>query len=132
MRYRSTSTRIMVLLVSIAIAGLGLVSSAHAGMIGTQEYLAAEEAAEARDQVAGLLEKEAVRDQLLAHGVDPADVEDRLAALSDEEMIQLAEEMEELPAGAGVSSIVSAAVLVFLVLLITDILGLTDVFPFTK
>jgi hypothetical protein len=41
--------------------------------------------------------------------------------------------MDQLPAGGdGIGTIVGAAVLVFLILLITDILGFTHVFPFVK
>ena len=57
-----------------------------------------------------------------------------VAPLSDEEAAQLARQIDNLPAGAdaGIGPIVGAIVLVFLVLLITDLLGLTKVFPFTR
>lgn len=116
----------------LAIAWLGVSSSVCADMVGAQEYLAAEEASEARDRIASHLEREAVRDQLQAHGVDPDEAEQRVAALSDEEATKLAAELDELPAGGGAGDLISAALFVFVVLLITDILGFTDVFPFTK
>jgi len=53
----------------------------------------------------------------------------RVAAMTDEEAAQLAAQLDSLPAGG---SIVGAIVLVFLVLLITDILGFTKIFPFTR
>jgi hypothetical protein len=62
--------------------------------------------------------------------VSPAEVNARVAALSDAEAAELAARIDELPAG-GVS-ILGAALIVFLVLLLTDILGYTKVFPFTK
>jgi hypothetical protein len=49
--------------------------------------------------------------------------------MTDEEVRALNQKMDEMPAGSGV---VGAVVLIFLVLLITDIAGLTDVFPFVK
>jgi hypothetical protein len=64
------------------------------------------------------------------YGVSPADVKARVAALTDDEAAELAARIDELPAG-GVS-ILGVALIVFLVLLLTDILGYTKVFPFTK
>jgi len=51
------------------------------------------------------------------------------SALTDDEARLLAQRIDQMPAGGG---IVGAIVLIFLVLLVTDVLGLTDVFPFTK
>jgi hypothetical protein len=66
--------------------------------------------------------------------VSSSEVKARVAALTDAEALQLAREIDSLPAGAdgGVSAIVGALVLIFLVLLLTDLLGYTKVFPFTK
>jgi hypothetical protein len=76
-----------------------------------------------------LLDRADVRAQLQAYGVDAADVKTRVAAMTDEEAAQLAAQLDSLPTGG---SIVGAIVLVFLVLLITDILGFTKIFPFTR
>jgi hypothetical protein len=66
-------------------------------------------------------------------GVEPAEVEARLAALSPAELAQLSDRIDQLPAGQGtVGIIIGAALIVFLVLLITDIAGYTDIFPFVK
>ncbi len=65
--------------------------------------------------------------------VNPEMIEKRVAAMTDEEASEIAQKINTLPAGSGViESIVGAAILVFLVLLITDILGFTKVFPFTR
>lgn len=65
--------------------------------------------------------------------VDPQMIEARVAAMTDEEALQIANEIDTLPAGAdALGSVVSAAVFVFVVLLITDILGFTKVFGFTR
>jgi hypothetical protein len=76
-----------------------------------------------------LLDRADVRAQLQAYGVDAAHVKMRVAAMTDEEAAQLAAQLDSLPTGG---SIVGAIVLVFLVLLITDILGFTKIFPFTR
>jgi hypothetical protein len=83
-----------------------------------------------QQRLGALLERAEVREALAARGVDPAQVEARVAALSDQEARLLAEQLDRLPAGA--SDVLGVLFAVFLILLITDILGLTKVFPFTK
>jgi hypothetical protein len=57
----------------------------------------------------------------------------RVDSLSDIEAITVANQIEQLPAGSGaIGAVIVASVIVFLVLLITDILGYTDIFPFVK
>ena len=86
-----------------------------------------------RERIVNVLERAEVRAQLQSLGVKPADVQARVAAMSDVEAAQLAAQLEQLPAGGdGVGALIGALLIVFLVLLITDILGLTKVFPFTK
>lgn len=95
-----------------------------------QAALVATDAALERQHIAGLLERADIQEQLRAYGVDPAEARARAAALTDAEAAQLVSNIDQLPAG-GIG-IVGAIVLVFLVLLVTDILGYTKVFPFTK
>jgi hypothetical protein len=83
-----------------------------------------------QQRVGELLARAEVREALAARGVEPAQVEARVAALTDSEARQLAEQLDRLPAGA--SSIIGVLFAVFIILLITDILGLTKVFPFTR
>jgi hypothetical protein len=96
---------------------------AHAGMVATQEALD-------RDRIVSVLDRADVQAQLAAYGVSSDEVKSRVAALTDEEAAELAARIDSLPAG-GIG-ILSAILVVFLVLLITDILGLTKVFPFTR
>ncbi|HZE62116.1 MAG TPA: PA2779 family protein [Burkholderiales bacterium] len=113
----------------VSMVGMGLPLSAQAGMVPTPT-VAAEPA---KERIMGLLERSDVRAQLQSFGVNPADAKARVAALSDDEAAQLAARFDSLPAGGdGGASIIGAAVLIFLVLLLTDILGFTHVFPFTK
>lgn len=95
-------------------------------LVSTQAALSAERADADRERINEILSREDVQKQLVAQGVDLAEVEARVAALSDEEARQMAEQLDQMPAGA---SVVGALVLIFLVLLVTDILGLTNVFP---
>jgi len=117
-------------LVALTAWPLGL---AHAGLIPTEQVIAGEPAAAERERVVAFLERHEVRAQMVALGVDPAEAMARVQALSDEEIRQVAGHLDELPAGQdAVGALIGAAVLIFLVLLITDLLGLTDVYPFVR
>jgi hypothetical protein len=116
--------RMIASLLMVSLAGMSLPLPVQAGMVGTDAVVSSAE----RDRIASFLEREDVRQQLQAQGVSPADVKARVAALTDEEAAQLAAHMDSMPAGG----IVGAIVLVFLVLLLTDILGFTKIFPFTR
>jgi hypothetical protein len=81
-------------------------------------------------RIAAALERDDVRAQLAARGVSLGEAQARVAALTDAEAAELAARIDALPAG-GVD-ILGVALVVFLVLLITDILGYTKIFPFTR
>lgn len=100
---------------------------AQAAMVGTDSVLASDRPDD-RYRIATLLNRADVRAQLAAYGVSPADVQARVAAMTDAEAAHLAAEIDKQPAGG----IIGAIVLVFLVLLVTDILGYTKIFPFTR
>jgi hypothetical protein len=86
-----------------------------------------------RDALLRLLDRAEVQTQLEAYGVSAEQAKARIAALSDAEAAQLAAQIDSLPAGGDpAGALISALLLVFLVLLVTDILGFTKVFPFTK
>ncbi len=101
---------------------------ANAAMVGTEAVVHATQAQQQRDRIHEALNREDVKAKLVALGVEPAQVQARVDALTDDEAQRLAKQMDEMPAGG----IVGAIVLIFLVLLITDLLGMTDVFSFTK
>ena len=105
-------------------------SSVANGLVSTQEAVDATQADADRERIAELLNRDDVRDQLAAQGVDLAEVEERVAALSDAEVRQMNERLDQMPAGA--SSVVGALLAVFIILLVTDLLGLTNVYPFTR
>ena len=101
-------------------------TSAQAAMVTTNSVLSGVQ----REQVMAALERADVRARMEAMGVRADDVTARIDALSDEELSRLAAGLESLPAGGD--GIIGAIVFVFLILLITDILGLTKIFPFTR
>lgn len=120
------------LIAALVFASLPVVAAPTApqgmDLVSTQSVLAGDRAGADRERINEILAR-AVQDQLLKQGVNPADVEARVAALSDAEAQQMAQQLEQLPAGAGVIGVLFA---VFVILLVTDILGLTDVYPFTR
>lgn len=111
------------LVVCLSAAGM---APAYAGIVGSDAVIAGA----ARGQVASVLERSEVQARLQAMGVDPAQVQARVAALSDEEAAQLAARLDELPAGGA--DVLGVLLIVFLVLLFTDIMGYTKIFPFTR
>lgn len=83
-----------------------------------------------RQRIASVLERAEVRSELAARGVSLADARARVAALTDAEAADLAARLDSAPAGGA--DILGVALVVFLVLLLTDILGYTKIFPFTR
>ena len=104
--------------------------AAHAGMVGTEAVVNAAQTQQYRERLHNALNRDDVQAQLVARGVDPAQVQARVDSLTNEEMQTLATNMDQLPAGGD--GLVEALVFIFIVLLITDLLGLTNVFPFVK
>ena len=112
----------------VSLAGISVPLPAQAAMLSTGDALASS----ARARLNSLLERQDLQAKLAAYGVNASDVKARVAALSDDEAAQLAKQIDAAPAGGDAGALIGAALIVFLVLLITDILGYTHVFPFTK
>jgi hypothetical protein len=81
-----------------------------------------------RDKVTAFLARADIRSALQAQGVSGDAATERVKAMSDSEVSQLASRVDQAPAG-GILGLIFT---VFIVLLITDIFGLTKVFPFTR
>lgn len=109
---------------------VGFQQTAQAAMIGTAQVAAADAAAQVRARLASALQRTDVQAALERNGIATADAQARVAALSDDEAAALAQQVDSLPAGGD--GLIGALVFIFVVLLVTDILGLTKVFPFTR
>ncbi|OYY80156.1 MAG: hypothetical protein B7Y34_06350, partial [Methylophilales bacterium 16-45-9] len=81
-----------------------------------------------RSRIVAALSREDVQAAMVARGIDPAQAQGRVAAMTDEEASVVASQLDTAPAGG----IIGVIVLIFLVLLLTDILGFTKVYPFTR
>lgn len=103
--------------------------TAQAALVTSEEILSTPAGAADRDRVTAFFSRDDVRQQLLAQGVSADDAIARVQAMSDAEVAQLADRVDRAPAGAGVVGVLFS---VFLILLVTDILGFTKVFPFTR
>jgi len=128
---RSVRTVARLLVVCMCLAGAPF-PAAQAELIATDRI---ENSAppSARERLNSLFDRADVRRALESRGVSAADAKARVAALSDDEVAQVAEKFDSLPAGSGgFECVLWIAFLVFVILLITDILGFTKVFPFTR
>ena len=104
---------------------------AQAAMVGTETVLQEHMQHADRARVNAFLNRPKVQALLEAQGITPEEAKARIACLSDSEIAELAATVDQLPAGGGaVGALIGAGVLIFVVLLITDILGFTHVFPF--
>jgi hypothetical protein len=104
-------------------------STANAVMISGADLVTEQQVQKDKNRLLQSLEREEVRSALIAQGVDPVAAKQRVLAMTAEEVNLMNQKMDELPAGAGVLEV---ALIVFLVLLFTDIMGYTDIFPFVK
>ena len=119
------------LIVSLMMGTMPLAVQAQPSqLVSTQSALDAMQVDAERERIANLLARTDVREQLVNYGVELNEVEARVAALSDQEVQQMAEQLDNMPAGAN--GVVGALLTVFIILLVTDLLGLTHVFPFTR
>ena len=127
------SRRIIAFSVAVALSHTAGLQVAQAAMIATDAVAVAsadEQVAARRAHVLETLNRADVTQALVQKGVDMDAARARVASLSDTEVVQLADQIDQAPAGA--SDILGVIIFIFLVLLVTDILGLTKVFPFTR
>jgi hypothetical protein len=113
-----------------AFVAVGFQQTAQAAMVSTAQVVSANAGAQARARLTSALQRADVQAALEQNGIAPEQAQTRVAALSDDEAAALAQQVDTLPAGGD--GLVGALVFIFVVLLVTDILGLTKVFPFTR
>ncbi len=107
--------------------------SAKAGIIGTEAVINTLQGEKSRSRITAFLDRQEVQEAFLQKGIDPSQAKNSVANLTDREISRLCNVLDQLPAGGdGIGTVVGAAVLIFIILLITDILGFTNVFPFVK
>jgi hypothetical protein len=109
------------------------VQKAKAEMIDTATIVTMAKQENDRARVMAFLDRQDVQLAMEQQGVVADEARQRVAALSDSEIMRIARAMDQLPAGGdGIGVVIGAAVLIFVILLITDIAGLTHVFSFVN
>lgn len=107
------------------------IQTVQAAMISTEQVANSTitiKSTQDREKIVSMLSRDDVQSELVARGINPTEAKSRVAALTDEEASSLATQLDKAPAGG----IIGAILLVFFVLLLTDILGFTKIFPFTR
>jgi hypothetical protein len=103
------------------------VPSVLAAMVGTEAILVNQDTLNARDQLRSFLDREDVQSQLTARGIDPAEAQARVDSLSDTEVMQIADKIDQLPAGGSFwGTVLYLAIIAVIVLLVLELLGYTD------
>jgi hypothetical protein len=106
---------------------LSATAPAHSALVGTADVLKGAQAQADRAELVQMLDRDAVRDQLAAMGVDPGEAKARVERMTDAEVARLQGRLDEAAAGGDALSVV---LVIFLVFIITDAIGATDIFPF--
>ena len=104
---------------------LGTPNMANAAMIGTETLASQSLRADTEARVQSLLSREDVQSQLVAWGVDVQKAQERAASMSDEELQRVAATLDQQPAGGDLLVVIG---LVFVVLLILELVGVTNIF----
>ena len=103
------------------------VHSVLAAMVGTEAILVNQDTQNARDRLRSFLDREAVQSQLTARGIDPAEAQARVDSLSDSEVMQISDKIDQLPAGGSFwGTVLYLAIIAVIVLLVLELLGYTD------
>jgi len=103
-------------------------STMFAEMVGTRELMHSAP----KVNIDSFLAKQEVQDKLATLGVSSATIKERMASLTDDEIAQINQKIDQMPAGGDVGAIIGVLAFIFVLLLITDILGFTKVFTFTR
>ncbi|HDP88445.1 MAG TPA: hypothetical protein ENN42_00555 [Thioalkalivibrio sp.] len=95
----------------------GLVGqTAVAGMVGTDTVLSERAEADERARLHALLDREDVQEKLVEYGVSPEEAAERVAALTDQEALELAQNIDELPAGGSTTALLLVIIILLLLL----------------
>ena len=108
--------------------------SVLAAMVQTEATLAiTTDGQNARNAIKTVLAREDAQAVLKAQGIDPLEAMARVDSLSDAEARQIADQIEELPAGGGfIVTFLVVVGLIVIILAITDAMGYTNVFTFVR
>jgi len=115
--------------IMIVLMGLFQVQISQAAMVSTNNAIQVQQLQVDRAEILDLFAQDNLRDQLTQMGVDANAASDRITNMTDAEIMQLNERLKDIPAGEGVGGVI---LVVFIVFVITDVLGATDIFTFIR
>lgn len=131
--FKRLSRGIVFPLVVSILASTVMATTANAAMVGTSSAVHKYNSTLARDRLENLIQRNDVQKEFKAYGVSPAEAKARVDAMSDQQVADIVNKIDKEPAGQGAAgALIGAALIVFLVLLATDILCVTHVFKFTR
>jgi hypothetical protein len=122
---QSKSTQFLLGTLFAALAVVGTPLPAHAGIVGSEQLLQSERHTVNREQLQQWMARDDVRQQLQSLGVDAQQATERINALTEQELQELAQNMDADPAGGSVIGVIG---IVFVVLLILELVGVTNIF----
>ena len=92
--------------------------AAFAALVETESMLDMSRGQEARETLKQFMARKDVRSAIISQGVDPLEADARLNSLSDAEVIQLADQIDQLPAGGGVLGLLIAVLVIVILVLV--------------
>ena len=98
---------------------------AIAGIVGTDSFLSEQTIQADREKLRSLMARNEVRSLLQHNGLTVAQAQERVNALTDSEVRQLAQRFEEMPAAGNAGVVILVIVLVVIIL---ELAGITDIF----
>ena len=97
--------------------------SAVAALVETEAMLDISRSQEARETLKHFMTREDVQSAIAAQGVDPLEADARINSLTNAEVIQIADQIDQLPAGGDILGLLIAVlVIVILVLVIMKLM----------
>jgi hypothetical protein len=134
MKLKSNGFRIVAIFLSVLMFIIaGPYQAAIAALIPTEGAISFDESTKARENIKNFLARQDAQNLLISKGISPEEAMARIDSLTDAEALRVSQHIQDMPAGGNaIGIIVGAILLVFIILLITDLIGLTDVFPFVK
>jgi predicted PurR-regulated permease PerM len=126
-------TKLVPILSILALFSMNIVPL-QAAMVDNDQLISQSQMQMSKQEILTQLDRQHVQDKLLAMGVNIDDAKQRIDQMTQQELAQVAQDIENMPAGSGgvVGPIIGALLVVFIVLVVTDMLGATDVFGFVN
>lgn len=129
LRFGRITALVMALVMLVVSLPLGV---ARARLVTTDQVIGVLSAERERDQIQAFLGRADVQAQMVALGVDTAEAAARIATLSDDEIRQIAGQLDRLPAGQDAATIALVILSIFVFLIILQVLGAVNIFSFVK